>query len=134
MTIEFKCLDHRLDVVAADIGHQGVELVVGQAIDDGAGGRAAEIGQQNAPPRRAFGAANEAAYMDETGAAAAIRPCRDRETALRLRVCARSRVMGAGGRIAGACPMCRIVATVGRIAPRGAFALRVRADEEPDGT
>ena len=50
---EAELLDEGGNVVAAEIGHQGGEFIVGQWVDDGTdAGGAAEIGQQRLPPRR----------------------------------------------------------------------------------
>ena len=46
-------LHQRFDVVAAEIGHQRAEFFVVALVDDGAGTRAAEIGQQHLAPRGA---------------------------------------------------------------------------------
>ena len=45
-------VDHRLDVMAAEIGHQRAQFVVRQRVDDRARLGAAEIGQQRLAPRR----------------------------------------------------------------------------------
>ena len=46
-------VDHRFDVMAAEIGHQRAQIVIRQRVDDRARLGAPEIGQQRLAPRRA---------------------------------------------------------------------------------
>ena len=46
-------VDHRFDVMAAEIGHQRAQIVIRQRVDDRACLGAPEVGQQRLAPRRA---------------------------------------------------------------------------------
>ena len=79
-------LDDRLDVVAAEIGHQRAELLVVQLVDDAARLGAAEIGEQRLAPGRAAleGQCGVEAVRAIVDPAAQRLPARPREGGLQL--------------------------------------------------